>query len=263
MSSQDLTSAIAVVTGAGGGIGQAIARRLAYNGWRVAVADVDIDAARSVATSIGSTALGVHLDVRSWESVEAAASRVEAEFGAAHALVNNAGITRVARSEDLPREWWDEIVDVNLSGTWRCAQVWGAKMLARGNGAIVNLGSAYSEIGAPGRVAYAATKSGVLGLTRVLATEWASRGVRVNTVEPGYVDTEMMQVAVRSGAADLAQLVGRIPAGRLGTTDEIAAVVAFLLSEDASYVNGAALRIDGGHLAYGGIAAVEAVVPHP
>lgn len=243
----------ALITGAGRGMGEAIARHLAAQGAVVAVADIDAVAARSVAASIGGRSIAVSMDVRSWESVRSAAVQVDAALGPVDALVNSAGISRVARSEELPPEWWDEVIDVNLSGTWRCAQVIGSRMVERGRGAIVNIGSAYSEIGAPGRVAYAATKTGVIGLTRVLGTEWASRGVRVNAVEPGYIDTPMMQTTLQGGTVALGDLVGRIPAGRLGGADEVASTVAFLLSDEASYITAATLRVDGGHLAYGGI----------
>lgn len=251
---------VAVVTGAGRGIGNAIARRLVAAGWLVAVTDVDAAAASASAASLGDDAAGFPLDVQSWTSVERAAADIEASLGPVAALVNNAGITRVARSEVLPRESWDQVIDINLSGTWRCSQIFGSLMLQRSAGAIVNVGSAYCEIGAPGRAAYAATKTGILGLTRVLATEWAARGIRVNAVEPGYVDTQMMQVALQSGAADLKQVLGRIPAGRLATPEDIANAVALLLSEDAAYINGVAMPVDGGHLAYGGVAAVENVL---
>jgi NAD(P)-dependent dehydrogenase (short-subunit alcohol dehydrogenase family) len=247
----------ALVTGAGRGMGEAIARHLAGQGAVVAVTDIDVAAAQGVAASIGGRSIGVSMDVRSWESVRTATAEIEAVIGPVDALVNNAGISRVARSEELPPEWWDEVIDVNLSGTWRCAQVIGSRMVDRGRGAIVNIGSAYSEIGSPGRVAYAATKTGVIGLARVLGTEWVARGVRVNAVQPGYIDTPMMQVTLQGGTVAAGELVGRIPAGRLGQADEVAATVAFLLSDEASYITAATLRIDGGHLAYGGIPAAS------
>lgn len=248
---------VALITGAGRGMGQAIARRLAADGADVAIADVDVASAEAVATSIGAGAMPVFADVRSWASIEAAVDEVESRLGPIDALVNNAGISRVARSEDLPPAWWDQVVDVNLSGTWRCSQVVGVRMVARGRGAIVNIGSAYTEIGAAGRVAYAATKTGVLGITRVLGTEWAGRGVRVNLVEPGYIDTPMLRVTLEAGTVGIDELLARIPSDRLGRADEVAAVVSFLLSDDASYITGATLRVDGGHLAYGGIAAAS------
>jgi 3-oxoacyl-[acyl-carrier protein] reductase len=258
----NLAGRIAVVTGAGRGIGETIARHLVGLGAQVALADMDRASAEAVAADLGEAAQAFEMDVRSWPSVEGVAADIERDLGPVDALVNNAGISRVARSEELPPEWWDQVIDVNLSGTWRCSQVFGRLMVERGRGAIVNLGSAYSEIGAPGRVAYAATKTGVVGIARVLGTEWAGRGVRVNTIEPGYIDTPMMQVTFQAGTIDPQQLLDRIPSGRFGTGDDIARSVAFLLSDDAAYITGATLRIDGGHLAYGGVPAAS-VLPDP
>jgi 3-oxoacyl-[acyl-carrier protein] reductase len=253
---------VAVVTGGGRGIGESVARHLHALGARVAVADIDLAAASGVAGDLGDRAVAFELDVRSWPSVESVASAIESALGPVDWLVNCAGVSRVARSEDLPAEWWDLVVDVNLSGTWRCCQVFGRLMVSRGSGAIVNIGSAYSEIGAAGRVAYAATKTGVVGITRVLGTEWSGRGVRVNAVEPGYIDTPMMQVTLRAGGLDPQRLIDRIPAGRLGTGTDVATTIAFLLSDEAGYITGSTLRIDGGHLAYGGMAPAS-VLPDP
>jgi 3-oxoacyl-[acyl-carrier protein] reductase len=250
-----LEGRIAVVTGAGRGLGEAYARRLAREGALVAVTDVDREGIERVADSIGDQAAPFELDVRSWDSVRTAAAAIEAAFGPVDALVNNAGISRLARSEELPEEWWDQVVDVNLNGTWRCSQVFGRRMVERGRGAIVNIGSVYSEVGSGGRIAYAATKTGVIGITRVLGVEWAPIGVRVNAVQPGYIDTPMAQLTLSTGTS-MDQMLDRIPAGRLGDADEVARVVAFLLSDDAGYITGATLRVDGGHLAYGGFPSV-------
>lgn len=247
-----LDGRIAVVTGAGRGMGEVIARRLAAEGAKVAVTDVDEAACEKVAESIGDAALPFELDVRSWLSVRGAHDAIEAAIGPVDALVNNAGTTRIARSEELPEEWWDAVVDVNLSGTWRCCQVFGSGMVERGHGSIVNMGSAFSEIGNGGRVAYAATKTGVIGITRVLGVEWAPLGVRVNAVKPGYIDTPMVQVTMQSGSA-AEQLLARVPQGRLGDPDEVARTIAFLLSDEASYITAEAVRVDGGNLSYGGM----------
>ncbi len=251
-----LEGRVAVVTGAGRGMGEAFARRLALEGAKVAVTDIDEAACERVADSIGALALPFELDVTSWESVRDAQHAIESTLGPVDALVNNAGTTRIARSEELPEEWWDTVVDVNLTGTWRCCQVFGTSMVERGYGAIVNVGSAFSEIGNGGRVAYAATKTGVIGITRVLGVEWAPLGVRVNAVKPGYIDTPMVQVTMTSGAG-AEQLLARVPQGRLGDADEVAKAIAFLLSDDASYITAEALRVDGGNLSYGGMTAAN------
>jgi NAD(P)-dependent dehydrogenase (short-subunit alcohol dehydrogenase family) len=232
-------------------LGAAYARRLATEGAEVAVTDVDVGAAGAVAADLGSGAVGVEMDVTSWDSVRAAADRIATTLGPVTILVNNAGVTHIARAEELPEESWQHVIEVNVNGTWRCCQVFGAGMIERGRGAIVNIGSAFTEIGAPGRVAYATSKTAVLGMTRVLGVEWAQFGVRVNLVEPGYIDTPMMQVTLKTSSAQ--QLIDRIPAGRLGEADEVARTIAFLVSDDASYITGAALRVDGGHLSYGGM----------
>jgi 3-oxoacyl-[acyl-carrier protein] reductase len=251
---------IAVVTGAGRGLGEAYARRLAEEGARVAVTDVDVEGVERVAAQIGEAALPFPLDVTSWDSVRSAAAAIEDALGPVDALVNNAGIHRLARSEELPEEWWDEIIDVNLSGTWRCCQVFGRGMVERAGGAIVNIGSVYSEVGNEGRLAYAATKTGVIGITRVLGVEWAPMGVRVNAVEPGYIDTPMVQVSL-SSTTGVEQVLDRIPLGYLGSADEVARAVTFLLSDESSYVTGTTLRVDGGHLSYGGFPGVKARTP--
>jgi NAD(P)-dependent dehydrogenase (short-subunit alcohol dehydrogenase family) len=242
---------IAVVTGAGRGLGEAYARRLAVEGATVAVTDVDLDAAERVAGALGGGCAAFRLDVTSWESVRESAAAIEASLGPVSALVNNAGISFISRAEELPPERWEQVIDVNVNGTWRCCQVFGGAMLAHGRGSIVNIGSAYTEVGSAGRVAYATSKTAVLGMTRVLGVEWAPMGVRVNLVQPGYIDTPMMQTTLRTGTAQ--QLLDRIPAGRCGEPDEVARVITFLLSDDASYVTAATLRIDGGHLSYGGM----------
>lgn len=246
-----LEGRVIVVTGAGRGLGEAYARRLAAEGAAVAVTDVDLAAAESVAADIGGAAVAIALDVRSWDSVRDAATTIEERLGPVDGLVNNAGVSRVARAEELPEDWWDLVMDVNISGTWRCCQTFGRSMVARGRGSIVNIGSAYSEIGAAGRVAYATSKTGVVGMTRVLGVEWAPLGVRVNLVQPGYIDTPMMQVTLQTGSAQ--QLLDRLPIGRFGQADEVAQAIAFLLSDEASYVTASTLRIDGGHLSYGGM----------
>ena len=203
-----LEGRVAVVTGAGQGMGAAIAGRLALEGAKVAVTDIDEENREAVASSIGDSALPFELDVTSWESVRNAHDAIEASLGPVDALVNNAGTTRIARSEELPEEWWDAVVDVNLSGTWRCCQVFGSAMVERGYGAIVNIGSAFSEIGNGGRVAYAATKTGVIGITRVLEI-----GRRLEGKNPGgriHIEQRTIRPACDGVCQDVPVGIGRV-----------------------------------------------------
>jgi NAD(P)-dependent dehydrogenase (short-subunit alcohol dehydrogenase family) len=166
-------------------------------------------------------------------------------------LVNNAGLNRIGPSEDLEEALFQEVVDVNLTGALRCCQVAGRRMLTEGRGSIVNIGSINAEVGMPGRAAYCASKAGLIGLTRVLAVEWASRGVRVNAVEPGYVRTPMVENAIAQGLLSEQAMRDRTPLDRLAEPGEIARTVVFLASKDAAYITGQTLAVDGGYLAYG------------
>jgi 3-oxoacyl-[acyl-carrier protein] reductase len=240
-----LAGEVAIVTGAAQGLGAAIADALAYEGARVARTDVE-------GTPVG-------LDVTDRASVERAVQEVAATLGEPTILVNNAGINRIGPSETLEEERWRQVVDVNLTGTFRCSQVVGARMLAAGRGAIVNVASISARVGMPGRAAYCATKAAIVGLTRALAVEWAGRGVRVNAVAPGYVGTPMTAKAIAEGLLSGDEVAARTPAGRLAEPAEIAAAVVFLASAQAAYVTGQTLVVDGGYLAYGAPASAAAV----
>jgi NAD(P)-dependent dehydrogenase (short-subunit alcohol dehydrogenase family) len=242
---------VALVTGAAQGLGAAIAERLAAEGARVAVTDANVDGARREAAAIGDSAIALHLDVRSRASVEEAVAEVEEALGPLTVLVNNAGINRIGPSESLEPELWRQVLEIDLDGVFRCTQVAGARMLARGRGSIVNIASANAEVGSPGRAAYCAAKTGVVGLTRALGVEWAGRGVRVNAVEPGYVHTPLLENCFETGLIDRRRLLDRIPAGRLGDPDDIGRAVCFLASRDAAYVTAQTLAVDGGFLMYG------------
>jgi NAD(P)-dependent dehydrogenase (short-subunit alcohol dehydrogenase family) len=246
-----LDGELALVTGAARGLGAAIATRLAADGATVAVADIDGDGAEAVARTLGPQHLGVAVDVRTTASVEAAVAAVTERATAPTILVNNAGINRVGPSETLSDEDWLQVVEVNLQGTFRCCRAVGAQMLAAGRGAIVNIASANAALGSPGRAAYCASKTGVVGLTRALGVEWAPRGVRVNAVSPGYMSSPMLHRCFETGLIDQERLLDRIPAGRLGGAEEVAAAVAFLVSPDAEYVTAHVLSVDGGFIPYG------------
>ncbi len=242
---------VALVTGGGRGLGAAIARALADEGCSVAVTDIDAETAVALADEIGGKAVGLHLDVRDRSSIEAAVSEAVARLGEISVLVNNAGINRVGPSETYDEAVWNDVVEVNLTGVFRCCQVVGARMLASGRGSIVNLASVHSRIASPGRAAYCATKTGLVGLTRALAVEWASRGVRVNAVAPGYINTRLTMDAIRSGLISESELLDRIPLGRLGTAEHVAKSVVFLASNDSAYVTGTTIETDGGYVAFG------------
>ncbi len=232
-----LAGGVAIVTGAARGLGAAIADALEAEG--AAVARTDVDGGE------------VELDVRDGGSVERAVAAVAARLGEPTILVNNAGINRIGPSESFDEADWNEVVDVNLGGVFRCSQVVGGRMLAAAGGAIVNVASISGLVGMPGRAAYCATKAGVLGLTRALAVEWAGRGVRVNAVAPGYVRTPMVENALAQGLLAEEALLERVPIGRLASPEEVAQAVVFLASPAAAYLAGQALLVDGGWLAYG------------
>jgi NAD(P)-dependent dehydrogenase (short-subunit alcohol dehydrogenase family) len=232
-----------VVTGAAQGLGAAIADALEAEGARVARTDLSRGA--------GPSGVAYELDVTDRGSVDRALAEIAERLGEPTILVANAGINRIGPSETLPEERWQEVVDINLTGAFRCAQAAGVRMLAAGRGSIVNVASISAFVGMPGRAAYCATKAGVVALTRVLAVEWAARGVRVNAVAPGYVGTPMVEQALEAGLLAADELADRTPVGRVASPAEIADTVVFLASPAARYVTGQTLVVDGGYLAYG------------
>jgi 3-oxoacyl-[acyl-carrier protein] reductase len=191
-------------------------------------------------------------DVTDPAQVQDLADSTQREYGRIDVLVNNAGIGAVAPSETLSLERWSRVLAVNLTGPLLCSQAVGQHMLDAGRGVIINIGSVFGETGMPMRAAYAASKHGLVGLTRVLAIEWASRGVRVVTVEPAYVRTSLDDQDQKDGGYSANEIIGRTPMGRYVEPQEIAATVAFLASDDASFITGATIPVDGGWLAYGG-----------
>lgn len=231
-----LSGKTALITGAAGGIGGATAQLLAEEGSRVAVADIEAPA--------GSFAVSVALDVTSEESVRRAVGEVERLLGRIDILVNCAGIYRIGQLSDVDAAAWDQLMDINLRGTYLVCRAVLPGMLERGTGSIVNLssisGRTKSTLAAP---SYVASKAGVIGLTMALASQSAARGVRVNAVAPGPVDTEMIR-----GLPDELKpgLVATIPLGRLGTARGIAQAIAFLASDAAAHVTGETLNVNGG-----------------
>jgi NAD(P)-dependent dehydrogenase (short-subunit alcohol dehydrogenase family) len=233
---------VAVVTGAGRGLGAAIAEELAARGAAVVAVDRDEGAAAGLRVA----------DVSDPDQVAALFDRVAAEHGRVDVLVNNAGVGAIAPSEELAPDVWSRTLAVNLTGTFLCAQAAARHMLPAGRGVIVNIASVFAAVGMPMRAAYAASKHGVVGLTKVLATEWATRGIRVVAVDPAYVRTALDDADQRTGGYTADDIARRTPMGRYAEPAEIARVVAFLASDDASFVTGSEVAVDGGWLAYGG-----------
>jgi 3-oxoacyl-[acyl-carrier protein] reductase len=264
---------VAVVTGAGRGLGAAIAEELATRGATVVIADRDADLAAATARSIADAAarasghgagagVSAHranaratahvADVCDPAQVNALFDETARAHGRLDVLVNNAGVGAVAPSEELSHEQWSRTLAVNLTGTFLCAQAAARHMLPAGRGVIINIASLFGVTGMPMRAAYAASKHGVVGLTKVLATEWAARGLRVVAIDPAYVRTALDDADQQSGDYTAADIERRTPMGRYAEPAEVARVVAFVASDNASFITGSEIAVDGGWLAYGG-----------
>lgn len=244
---------VILITGGAGGIGIETSARLAAVGACVVVADINLAQAQAKAADIvaaGGQALGVECDITNPEMCERAAQAAVERFGRLDALVNCAGVSRPHDSISLPPADWARMVDVQLNGAFYIAQAC-AKRMETDGGAIVFITSTNAEAAFPRRAAYCAAKAGVAMLTKVLAIEWAEKRIRVNAVGPAYVATEMTQRNIAAGNVNEAQIKARIPLGRMAEPADVADAVSFLLSDQASFITGHSLYVDGGWLAYG------------
>ncbi|QII29436.1 SDR family oxidoreductase [Stenotrophomonas maltophilia] len=246
-----LSAKTAIVTGGVSGIGLAVAETLAASGARISVWDLKqeaVDATVAALRSQGAEAIGIALDVTDETAVEAAVQRTVTELGGVHIAVNNAGIGGPAASSgDYPIDGWKRVVDVNLTSVFLCQRAQIQAMRAAGSGgSIINMASILGQVGYAGSTAYAAAKHGVVGLTQTAAWEHAVDGIRINAVGPGFINTPLLE---KMDAKVRATLEGRHALKRLGTPQEVAALVAWLASDDASFATGAYYAIDGGYLA--------------
>ena len=241
---------VAVVTGAASGMGLAIARHLAARGDRVALLDVQADAARAAAEGLceaGAQAIAAEVDVVDRRAVDAALDKVRAEFGPVEIMVTSAGLDAFEAFTDITLESWERLLAINLTGTFHCLQAAVPDMIARRWGRIVTISSSSAQSGAARMAHYVASKGGVIALTKALALELAQHGITVNCIPPGLTDTPMARRAEAAGDLfKLEKLAARIPIRRAGTPDDIAAACGFLCSEEAGYITGQVIGVNGG-----------------
>ena len=245
-----MSGRVAVVTGAASGIGLGVARRLADEGNAVALLDRDGPGTEKAAAELsdrGLRAVAYQVDVADRRALELAFARVRQELGAVTVLVTSAGVESFDPVVDITPEKWDHILAVNLTGTFTCMQLAVSDMITEGWGRIVTISSSSAQSGAPNMAHYVASKGGVIGLTKAFAREFASQGITVNTIPPTIVDTPMARKAEVAGDVPSVDTMGKmVPLGRAGTPDDIAAMCGFLCSEEAGYITGQVVGVNGG-----------------
>jgi len=241
---------VAVVTGAGSGIGLGVARRLAADGHAVALLDLDRDHVQKASAELceqGHTASGHEVDVADRGAVERVYASVRRDIGPVTVVVTSAGIEAFDPVVDITPEKWDRVLAVNLTGTFTCVQLAIPDMIEAGWGRIVTISSSSAQSGAPNMAHYVASKGGVIGLTKAFARELAGHGITANTIPPTIVDTPMARKGAEGGNVPGMEVLGRmVPLGRAGTPDDIAGACSYLCSEDGSYVTGQVIGVNGG-----------------
>jgi 2-hydroxycyclohexanecarboxyl-CoA dehydrogenase len=244
-----LTGKVAIVTGAANGIGRAIAIRLADEGAKVALADIQLDSAEQAAADIrraGASAIAVALDVTKFDQAIAAADRVESELGPIDILVNNAGWDVVLPFVESSPDLWDKVIAINFRGMLNCCKAVAPRMQSRGAGKIVSISSDAARVGSSGEAVYAGCKAAIIGFSKTLARELAASHINVNVVCPGPTDTALLKNAMAGREKVLEAMARGIPFRRLGQPDDLAGAVAFFASSDSDFVTGQVLSVSGG-----------------
>ncbi len=251
---QRLKDRVAIVTGGGRGIGKSVALAYAQEGADVVVvarSRGEIEQTGSEIEALGRRGLAVQADVSDPEQVKRLVEVVLKEFGKVEILFNAAGLRAVMPSQELPIEEWQKVIDVNLTGSFLCSQAVFEPMKEAGYGKIIMVGSMQAHSGAPERIAYIASKTGLIGLTRGLGVEWARYGINVNTLSPGYFETDIILHQIEIGQLDLEAIKRRTPMERIGKMEDLTGPAVFLASAESDFMCGQALIIDGGWMAYG------------
>ncbi len=237
---------VALITGAGRGIGRSIAERLAQRGSHVALADINADLASDAASALrefGVRTLGIKLDVSKSEEVIKAFEQIRKEFNRIDILINNAGITKDSLLVRMKEEDWDVVLDINLKGVFLCSKEAIKDMSKQRYGRVISISSVVAFIGNPGQINYSASKAGIIGLTKTLAKEYASRGITVNAVAPGFIQTAMTDVLPENVKEEMRKM---IPLRRFGSVEDVINAVIFLASPDSGYITGQVIHVNGG-----------------
>ena len=241
-----LENKVAIVTGGAAGIGKATVTRFAQEGAKVVIWDLDEQRGNELAKELvtqGHTAVFEKVNTANYQEIETAAKSVFAQFGSIDILINNAGITRDSSLKKMTPEQWQQVIDINLTGVFYCTKIVSEYMLQKGYGRIINASSVVGLYGNFGQTNYVATKSGLIGMTKTLGRELGRKGITVNAIAPGFIATEMVAKMPENAIQSMQE---KVPVGRLGKPEEIASAYLFLASDEAAYINGTVLSVDGG-----------------